>query len=493
MSSTYSQLSSLCKQELINIYKHAIDAVRPERLIKNALNIQDGILITKNPSIDNDDVRFDLKETNLHVIGGGKSVLSMARGLAEIAAQHQITNLFSHGSLSVPIGLRPEYEPDLKAQNLLKSINVECHFGSCNNLPDKDSVLVSRNILKQITWACEKDRIDKRRSLFIVLISGGGSACLTNPRYIDLSEKLALIKFLVQKGADIVELNKVRSFFSDIKGGKLASHILKSNPNSQILSLILSDVIGDPIEYIASGPTVLNHKDNELNSMMEVLRKYNFDAFDIRSKLPKIDNIEPLHTWSSVYNRVIGSNQIALEAVTEYAESLGYKVVSLGKSVNGPTEDCIEKILSYKDRYVQDANRKLLIICGGEATVEKHEGETWGKGGRAQEMALDYIIRRLTTENEEANSQIDYFLAGGTDGQDGPTDVAGCLASYYEWLGQSRRPFGLNDAMKAKKSHSSYDFWNEKKPDWLIKTGLTGTNVMDLYLYMNIRMNDESC
>lgn len=478
-----ASIVSLCKRDILDIYKCAINAVRPELIIKNTVSIKNDILAVKDYTGQREEVLLDLKQSKIHVIGGGKSVLGMAIGIAEKAKQGKFTHLFSHGVLSLPVGLKSSLH-DKHTKDLLDLIGVESLFGSNNNLPDDDSIRASEAILSSVVTACHADESEGRQPIFIVLISGGGSACLTRPKHIDLDKKLELMRFLVQRGADIIELNKVRRFFSLIKGGQLASHILKSHPRSQILTLILSDVIGDNIEYIASGPTFIPGENSDCRqSMLEVLEKYNYG--DIEKLLDGIDYDAEMSGANErfVTNLVIGNNELALEAAKSKARGLGYTVRCLGNNLQGSSELIVKEIFDEAIRVLgEGTSDKLLVLAGGEATINKTAGQTWGLGGRAQEMALDYIILRMSQELASSDDLTDVFLAGGTDGQDGPTDVAGCLASHSE--SRLAPTFSRDDAAQAKMCHDSYNFWSRHKPEWLIRTGLTGTNVMDLYLYL---------
>lgn len=468
------------KRELIDIYKYAIETVKPEHLVKNAIKIEDGHLIVSDPiNRDVKSCKFDLKENQLHIIGGGKCVLNMAKGLAQVATN---LNKFSHGCLSLPIGFKSIIQEDPNTADLLKNLDIQICLGSSNNLPDEDSLVASKTILDKITLASNEDEANNKRPLFIVLLSGGGSACLTCPRYIRLDQKLKLIADLVERGADIIELNKVRRYFSKIKGGQLARHILKCNPNSRIVSLILSDVIGDPIEFIASGPTRIDTDDHRA-AMLAVLSKYGLlvprDSIDA----PDVELTPQLGDFAchSITNRIIGSNRIAIEAATMMATKMGYQVSCIGNDMQGSTQSILNTILDYGSRHPKECN-KYLVICGGEPTVTKLEGESWGKGGRVQEMALDFMIDRLSGQAQERPTVEEAFLAGSTDGQDGPTDVAGCFATVDQIA-----DINLADLKLAKQTHDSYNFWTKTRPDWLIKTGMTGTNVMDLFFYSRLR------
>lgn len=477
------------KKDLFSIYEGAVKAVGPERLMKNALVIEKDKLIVKDYFSKNNqnNVVINRTNSNIHVIGGGKSVLAMASGLVDVAiASNQDVSLFSHGCLSVPEGLRADYNSSLKAK--LESIKTSVCFGSSNNLPDEQSVEASQSILNCIDEACEFDRAQNREPLFIVLVSGGGSACLACPKLISLEAKLKLTQFLVQRGASIVELNKVRRYFSKIKGGQLAAYILKSQPESKIITLILSDVIGDPIKYIASGPTFLEtSRESSRDSMIRVLRKYDYpELTELMENCNKLDdNVGSITNAqehrNSVINRIIGNNSIVLHEAKLIAESLGYRVLNLGNDLQGYSDKIVERFVKVglKSTSAGLNDGKLLVIGGGETTIKKLVDESWGEGGRVQEMCLDYLISKNGSNSPD--NIIDLFLAGTTDGQDGPTDVAACMVSFSEWV--RRKPFNLDDVIKAKTSHDSYNFWSVHKPDCLIKTGLTGTNVMDFYMH----------
>lgn len=488
-----TSILSLGRRDILDIYKCAVDAVRPEHIMRKILNIEGDTLRIRDCVGQKNEVSVDLKRSRIHVIGGGKSVLGMAKGLAEMAKLGNVTHLFSHGALSLPVGSKSNIR-DEHTNDLLNSIRIKCFFGSHNNLPDNDSIKASEAILDGITAACQEDQLEGLKPIFIVLISGGGSACLTKPKHIDLEKKLEIIRFLVQKGADIITLNKVRRYFSSIKGGQLAYHILKSHTQSKVLTLILSDVIGDNIEFIASGPTFVSEKNSSSEcrqSMLDVLDKYGYREIekfpeDIISDLDLVDANE-----DNINNLIIGNNELALQAAALRATELGYNVKCLGNNLQGPSEGIVREIYA-NSREISATNiaeTKFLVLAGGEATIDKLEGHGWGIGGRAQEMALDYMMIRMLEQSDKSPANLeDVFLAAGTDGQDGPTDVAGCLASFSE--NQRTSTFSRNHVVQAKFHHDSNAFWTRHKPEWLIRTGLTGTNVMDLYMCLMHRRVD---
>lgn len=479
MSNKKSLIFETCKRELIEIYRNAIDSVKPNSIINETIKFENNHLFVKSKN----NLNYNIDDTSIHVIGAGKSVLGMALGLAKIVKQSTFINqTFSHGGLSLPLGLKRSFEQNEENQNLLKLIDTNVYYGTENNVPSEESITATSRILQNISDACKIDRAHNRKPLFIVLLSGGGSACLSQPKYIGLEKKLSIIQYLVEKGANIVELNKVRRYFSDVKGGNLARFILKNNPDSQILSLIISDVIGDPIEFIASGPTVLNTSIDYKQEMLDVLEKYSYPE---EIKIPH-DNDNPLIvSQSNITNCIVGNNLLALRAIEEMAKSKGYTVECLGNKLEGETEKIVAKIIRFGDKRISSGEcDKLLVIGGGEATISKMPEDTWGIGGRLQEMCIDYMITKTTNTNHK---YLDIFFGGSTDGQDGPTDVSACYASHYEWTKEDVNASDLNILKSYKSSHDSYNFWTNNKPDWLIKTGLTGTNVMDLYMYSIIK------
>lgn len=468
-------MTSPFAKELLEIYKIAVDAVKPSRIIQNSIRLdKNRLLITQ---AEKEDVSVDLENCNIHIIGGGKSVLGMAIALAELVSKSNLDKKlsFSHGCLSVPMGLKQNFMENGSDRSLLNLIDTNVLFGTVNNLPDQSSIEASASLLKSVEDAAKFDKSSGKSPLFLVLLSGGGSACLTSPHHLDIHEKLHMIKFLTQQGANIVELNIVRRYFSRIKGGNLAKFIMRCHPNARLISLIISDVVGNPIEYIASGPTVIYNSGSHREKMMNVLRKYNFPIRECFTE-PEHD----VFMEHGVTNIIIGSNQIALNILRREAELLNYRVEYLGGDLTGSTEEVLFKLTNHVDEILlRDRPNKLLVVGGGESTVFKEEGQSWGLGGRLQEMALDYLISRCYKSNVP-NDVEDVLLAASTDGQDGPTDVAACLASCNIW--KRDHTVDLEDLIRAKRTHDSYNFWSTTKPEWLIKTGLTGTNVMDLYM-----------
>lgn len=483
-----SEGAKSCIPEAIDVYKNALASINADYLVEAAIKVTDNALIVQPKNGEIATIRpisVDLSDKNLHVIGCGKSVIPMALGLARYIKGD--VSCSTSGVLSAPIGLRHLLDDKTKRE-LLNAMHIKCMWGSQDNLPDNDSVFASESILSYVKSSCDSDLQTGKKPLFVMLISGGGSACLTSPRFITLAQKLDLIRKLVQRGANIVELNKVRRFFSRVKGGQLARYILDQHPRATVVSLILSDVIGDPIEYIASGPTYIENESNHMEDMLTVLAKYDIKADDYTKSVDSTQLHQTTsYNTSRIHNHIIGNNAMCVKSAVERARFLGFDVLQLGSSLQGPIEKVYERIIVDFNEFCRQkrGSNKLAVIGGGEATVMKMPTQTWGKGGRAQELALVYLLseNRMFAHTKEIE-YTDCFLAGSTDGQDGPTDVAAAIASCSEWADEHKfGPLGFADeCLDARNSHDSYNFWTRFKPEWLIKTGLTGTNVMDLYM-----------
>lgn len=407
--------------------------------------------------------------------------------------------------LSVPVG-------SLEKQSLSSSSKMRVFEGAAGNLPDENALKAANEIKSKVVSLNNDD-------VLIVLITGGGSALLPLPiELITLDEKTLLIKQLSRAGATINELNAVRIAISQLKGGKLAA--MGRNAH-RIISLIISDIINDPLGLIASGPTIAYQKSDV--TPKEIIEKYKLSN-SLPKSIAKVINEEdqeeirlpPLN--SDVF--LIGNNRIAIEAAMLKAESFNLIPVFLSSEVQGNVVDVsqaffelacavkrfssstrhefgekiarISKTLSAQSNFINDLEAALeadsqgiCIISGGETTVTV-TGD--GLGGRNQELALRFT--QLCCLDETASSFDDLlFLSAGTDGFDGNNDAAGSL-------GGSRILSGLinnADAVKVIQDfinrNDSYSFYknvlkNYAGDRYQIVTGHTGTNVMDLHLLL---------
>ena len=318
-------------------------------------------------------------------------------------------------------------------------------------------------------------------TFLVCLISGGGSALLVAPYTgISLKEKQETTDLLLKAGADIYELNAVRKHASLVKGGRLA----EIAGLATIESLILSDVMGDPLDVIASGPTAPDS--TTYADALYVIEKFRLDAKIPRSlfhlltegargrvpETPKEGN--PL--FRRVRNRIVGSNRSAIEAGRRKALQLGLEATVLSTEVRGEAREMgrwlAEKVKATKGlegRRPPGAGKPVCLIAGGETTVTV-KGQ--GLGGRNMELALAFA---LEIEGEEGIT----LLSAGTDGSDGPTDAAGAIVDGHT-VARARQA-GLDPGAYLA-NNDSYHFF--QKAGGLFVTGPTGTNVMDVQLVL---------
>ncbi len=312
-----------------------------------------------------------------------------------------------------------------------------------------------------------------RNDLAICLISGGGSALMPAPAPgITLADKQAVTGMLQDSGATIGEMNAIRKHLSDLKGGGL----VRCCRSRFLVSLIISDVVGDSLDTIASGPTAADR--STFADAIAVLRKY-----DLLERAPNAV-LEYLEAGTSgnrpetlkklprhVINSIIGNNGTALSAAETTARKLGYRVVNLSSFIEGETQQA-GIMLAGIARGVRDSENPVAppacILSGGETTVAL--GKEHGLGGRNQELVLA-ALQHLGPDSLK-NLVV---LSGGTDGEDGPTDAAGAIGD--EALAKFAIQRGMDSAAYLRR-HDSYHFFEPL--DGLIKSGLTNTNVTDL-------------
>jgi glycerate 2-kinase len=310
----------------------------------------------------------------------------------------------------------------------------------------------------------------EEQDLLLVAISGGASALLPAPAEpVTLADKRDTTELLLKAGADIHQLNAVRKHLSYLKGGKLAQ---LAQP-ATVVGLLLSDVIGDSIDVIGSGPTA-----PDATTFADALAV--IDRFALRGAIPATVRAyleagvageiaetpkpgDPI--FSNVRNFVIGSNPIALEAAAGEAETLGYAARILSHSVEGEARQVAADLV----RSLRDSSRPVCLLSGGETTVTVRGS---GKGGRNQELALAAAIE-LTGLKDVV------VLSAGTDGTDGPTDAAGAIAT-GDTLERAER-LGMNPAAHLA-NNDSYPFFDALGD--LVRTGPTGTNLMDVHILL---------
>lgn len=447
---------SKLRQDAETIWRRGLWAVDSGRLVRKTVHL-DCSTHDSTSDLRIRGHRFDLSNVGkIAVVGAGKAGAGMAAAIEEILSANQSVLDRLCGWVNVPADcVRP-----------LRKIHLHAARPAGVNEPTAEGVLGAEKILDIVSGLQMND-------LCIVLISGGGSALLPAPvPGITLADKLAVTRFLMSNGASIQELNHVRKRLSRIKGGKLG---LASRAGATI-GLIISDIVGSPLEMIASGPTVVDSPD--AGRALKVLRKFATE----RESIPEsvwiyLENLERIETESpkqpdNVRNFIIGHNSDACSAAATWAEQLGYTVEQLGSDNEGEARN-VGRDLAIRCRTLRNTGstaKPVCIISGGEPVVHLVKTDQPRKGGRNQEVVLAALI-------ELWNDGLDRIaiLSGGTDGEDGPTDAAGAVVD--ETLHQAALKMRLDPA-EFLAINNSYPFF--EATGGLIKTGPTHTNVMDL-------------
>jgi len=434
------------RKQALTIFRAAIKAADPVEAVLRHFRLQSGSLVVGGR-------RYRLSQFDrIFVIGAGKASASMAKAVERVLGRR-----ISGGLVNVKYGHTDK----------LKRIELnECGHPQ----PDEAGLRGASRIADIADSAGERD-------LVICVISGGGSALLPAPAApVTLAEKQAITKLLLECGANIHEINSVRKHISSIKGGQLSRRAFPAT----VISLLLSDVIGDDLDVIASGPAAADA--STFGRALEILQKYGIEDNAPQSVRERIrlgaageipETPKPGDpALSRTLNVVVGSNLLAVDAAAVKARELGFRTLVLSTFIEGETRDVARMhaaIARQARLYGQPARAPACIISGGETTVTIR-GD--GKGGRNQEFALAAAIDLAGLEDV-------LILSGGTDGNDGPTDAAGALADGQTC--ERAAKLGLS-AKKYLASNDSYHFF-ESLGD-LLMTGPTNTNVMDVRLIL---------
>ncbi len=447
---------------LMDIFTAGVNRVDPYALVCESVRLTDSRLTI---GYNGAQQVYDLEEwNNLVVIGAGKATARMA-----LAIEHICGEKITGGCIVVKYG----------HTETLQYIQLR---EAGHPIPDENGVQGAREILSLCSSA-------DARTLVLNLMSGGGSALLPLPcRHqvpgqeivFSLKDKQAVTRLLLECGATINEINCIRKHMSSIKGGQLAQAIA---PAASV-SLILSDVVGDSLDAIASGPTVPDP--TSYADARVILDKYRL-ADKMPGKLLELVRLglagivpetpkpgDPLFTNST--NLLIGTNFLSLQAAARRARQLGYTPVILSSQITGEAREVAKVFYGIgKDarKHGLLGEGDLCIIAGGETTVTMRGT---GKGGRNQEMALAFLAE-IANRPEDAEGLA--FLSAATDGNDGPTDAAGaCVHRGLAALAQASDC----DINKYLDDNNAYAFF--ERLDGLFKTGPTNTNVCDLQLML---------
>jgi len=398
-----------------------------------------------------DDLAYDLtKVRRICVIGAGKASAAMASALEGILGDRIsdgcIVTKYAHAVPCRQIKIREAGHPVVD-QNGLKATAEVMQLAS--DLDDRD--------------------------LAIVLISGGASALLERfPDSIPLGDAQLTFELLLRSGADIGAMNAVRKHISLVKGGRLA-RALSPCPS---VTLLISDVIGNPLDVIGSGPTAPDP--TTFRDAYDVLER-----FKLTEKVPRsvithlrsgLDGIsaetpnpdDPVFRLAS--HRIIASNEIALRAAHNEAARLGYNAVIVSASISGEAQAMAKDVTERLRASCSESGRPTCLLYGGEMTVTVRGS---GIGGRCQEFVVAAI-------EESADLDCEFLIGAiGTDGTDGPTDAAGGMITNESKSYAAANGLSVRDCLE---HNNSYNFL--KSIDSLLVTGPTGTNVMDICVAM---------
>jgi glycerate-2-kinase len=440
----------MLREQARAIWEAGVAAVASDRLVRNVVSCDSRTLSVCGEAFAVDSL------ARIIVLGTGKAGAGMASAIEAVLGE-ALTDEKVTGWVNVPADcVRP-----------LRRIVLHAARPAGVNEPTEEGVFGTQRILELAHSAGPND-------LVLVLISGGGSALAPAPiPGITLADKQAVTRFLMRSGASIQELNTVRKHLSLFKGGGLARAAAQARA---VMTLIISDVIGDPLDVIASGPTV---KDTSTAAdALAVLERFGANSPQVPESIFNAlrGDSFPLSRSGgegAIRNHVIGNNATALEASASKARELSFTVQSLGSNNAGEAQvigrELAELCRRIRDRQAEVAS-PICVLSGGEPVVKLVPTDQPRKGGRNQELTLA-ALQRLWSNGLERIA----ILSGGTDGEDGPTNAAGAVVD--ESLRQAALAQGLDPA-EFLAINNSYPFFEQT--GGLLLTGPTHTNVMDL-------------
>ena len=460
----------------ISALKKAIKSVDPCVLIKRAIDIKESKVVVVR-DVNDVDYFFDFKDyESFHIVGAGKATARMAKSLMET-----LNIEISSGAITIP------YNEKILPDKLMVT-------EAGHPVPDKNSIRGTKqmiDVLKKI----------ETKSLVFVLISGGSSSLMCYPLDgLELKSKQVLTKLLLKSGASINEINTVRKHLSKIKGGRLPKYV---NGKARIITLILSDVVGDDLSIIGSGPTVGDN--STFANCIDILKKYdiwdinnNENALEISNvkkvledgKKGIIEETPPLHhpIYDRVSNILIGNNQVACKSAMNELLKFEIKTNYIGSNINSPAKVFGKELAQLlKSSQTNPFNHKeengsFAYVMGGETVVNltstnNSNNKVEGKGGRNQEA----IVSAINYLNNIKNLNNFTIICAGTDGIDGNSESAGGLVSPSTLISIKKAKMNVKFYLN---SHNSETLL--KKVNSNIITGRTGTNVNDIAIICKI-------
>jgi glycerate 2-kinase len=434
------------RDDALRIWQAGLEAVRSERLVRDAMGVEGRRLRVGDERIPLDSIG------RIAVVGAGKAGAGMAAGVLDALPPWVLDQKHVAGWVNVP-------------EDCVRPMARICLHGARPpgvNEPTAAGAAGAREILRLVKSLGPDD-------LCLCLLSGGGSALMPAPADgITLEDKLAVTRHLSAAGANIEQLNTVRKQLSRIKGGGL----MRTCRAGRLVSLIISDVLGDPLDLIASGPTV--EDTSTPRAAMAILDRFQARAAGIPDRV--FDHLRskqasrPAPPARRVTNLVIGNNATALDAAGQEAVRLGYSPAVHGATQSEGRAEEVGTHLAEMALRMRDGPGPDCLISGGEPVVELCDRARRGMGGRNQQL----VLAALTHLAKDGAAGL-VLLSGGTDGEDGPTDAAGAVLGAD--LLAATRDKGLDPADYLARN-DAYHFFAPL--GGLIKTGPTHTNVCDV-------------
>jgi len=439
----------------------AITSVEPKRLIRNAMKIDDGTLIIQED-------KFDLRKfKSILIIGGGKATAQMAIALEDLLVAYSKIEYL--GFLNIPEDQEKKFHSSTK--------NITMNLAS-HPIPNEAGLIGVRKMLELVD-NCNKN------DLIICLFSGGGSALLPLPKTnIALTDFQKTNSLLLASGASIHEINTIRKHLSDFKGGNLAKRIYERN-RATTITIMISDVIGNKLDSIASGPTVPDL--TSFHDAYNVLLKYNLiDKIPMPVKEVIMEGVKNPHlenpskndpAFENVHVYLIGSVELSVEKVVNYLKKLNFEVDYFSNEVSGEAAsfgnhlfDLITEKLN--EHLKESKNTRIALIGTGELTVTLR-GK--GVGGRNQEMLLNFL-------NTIKNEKIDYkfFVLGcNLDGIEGNSKAMGAIVDNNLLEDTKKNNIKIDNYLRNNNSNALFKLISGE-----IITGPTGINTNDIIIIL---------
>jgi len=450
------------RKNALDLLERSIQAVKPKILVEKALKIQGERLF-----INGDE--YNLEDFNkLYIIGGGKATAEMAFSIENILAKY--SNIEYEGIINVPKTVLVESE-------LSERSKIRINYAS-HPIPDEIGLKGTKDMMKIIENSLDND-------LILCLISGGGSALLPLPKEgISLDDLQEINSLLLASGASIHEINSIRKHISDFKGGNLVKKLYSSS-KAYLISLIISDVVGDNLDSIASGPTVPDS--TTFKESVEILKKYEIyykipssikNHFEVGLTNNELETPKPGNLcFHNVKNYLIGSIKLAVDKIIPILKNQGYNTSYFSDKIMGEAMEFGKSLFNLisqkiKEAITIDSLRNIALIATGELTV-KIKGK--GIGGRNQEMLLAFLDCA-----KERGIDYDFLVIGANiDGKEGNSEAMGALVDNYVLKKAITRRIDIKNYLNLNDSNTFFKLLKSE-----IITGPTGANCNDLLLIL---------